>query len=226
MFFRDLVLSGKYYIPNVREHCKYACVNNVFLKNMSTSSFHVMLTKHMYTNKTNMCISMQKNDQLCNIKNDMNNMLKLHHRHYSPLGTRARLSEARQDPPDKDNQLDHLMHRLSAENDMLSRCRNTYIMTLVSIGAMQLKMSPLPATIGAVVIVTAELNLALATLLYTVHLIGNWRNGKMTGLMFSGGMLFAIVHYILWSIVLTLLFPDGAKIDTELRHYTGEDLMD
>lgn len=153
----------------------------------------------------------------------------LQYKQFSPVSGRA--SRSSQDKHEQRDaiqvQVDHdyntMMHRLSAENDMLSRCRNTYIMTLVSITAMQLKLSPLPATIGAVAIITAELNLALATILYLVTLFHNWRVGKVSTFMLWNGTFFAVAHYILWSMVLVLLFPDGKIIDKELKRYAADD---
>ncbi|XP_045167133.2 uncharacterized protein LOC123530418 [Mercenaria mercenaria] len=139
--------------------------------------------------------------------------------------SRSSRSERNDDDTADPGKLEHryLMERLASENDMLSRFRNTYIMTLVSLASLQFDISQIPSAIGAVAIVTAELNLTVATVIYISNLLMFRRDCKLLGTSFLGRVLFAIAHFVLWTLLLTLLFPDGNQIDEELKRYTGDD---
>ncbi|KAL4238391.1 hypothetical protein ACF0H5_003100 [Mactra antiquata] len=117
----------------------------------------------------------------------------------------------------------HMMLRLTSENDLLSRCRNTYIMTLVALSALNLQYFPLTLTLSGVAVVTAELNLMFGTIYYLLNIFKLWKTQKISTLVFLSHLFWAILHFTLWSLILGFLLPSGRKLDEELRNYTGED---
>lgn len=114
------------------------------------------------------------------------------------------------------------MQRLSADNDMLSRFRNTYIMTLVCLASLQCELTQLQSTIAAVAIATSELNLTFGTVVYISNLIMLHRSDKISAVYFFSCLVFALTHFILWTILLGLIFPTTEVIDEELTRYLKE----
>ncbi|KAH3856892.1 hypothetical protein DPMN_099487 [Dreissena polymorpha] len=109
--------------------------------------------------------------------------------------------------------------RYQVENGYLSWMRNTYISTLASITVMHLEACGTPLTIGAVTLLIGALNVTAGTFGYLYGMQSLYRRGYVSKIMRIACQLYALIHFIVWYIVFTLLFPTLEVVDKELETY-------
>lgn len=108
--------------------------------------------------------------------------------------------------------------RLASENGYLSWNRNTYIMTLVGLTALNCTdISNLTTVVAAAALLTAGFNLTIGTLgfLYNLSLVK--KRSSLSNLMCRLAQLFTLIHFLLWYTVLVLSFPDYSTINDDLE---------
>lgn len=123
-----------------------------------------------------------------------------------------------------------MMLYMAAENGYLSWMRNTYIMTVVLVGLINLNLGPLGPTVCTATSLTAIFNMVVGSSGFIFNLASICRRGHISRMKCVFSQMAVILHLFFWLTVLGLLllefaseFEKNNDVDDRLIVYTEDE---